>query len=138
MLGETILPSEFLAFMLDPDDMHIAIDPEGDAEALVEFDQGDTPHLSAREKCILRCIVEGRSNSAIARKLNIAESTVKGYVKAIRQKIRAQNRTQAAIWAMNNASLVGSEDNRLAMPATISADTPFAPEAQMRATLLPP
>jgi DNA-binding NarL/FixJ family response regulator len=136
MLGETILPSEFLAFMLDPDDKHIAIDPEGDAEAVV--DEGDTPPLSAREKCILRCIVEGNSNSAIARKLNIAAATVKGHVKTIRQKIRAQNRTQAAIWAVNNASLVWSEDTSLAMPATISADTPFAPAAQTRATLLPP
>jgi DNA-binding NarL/FixJ family response regulator len=136
MLGETILPSEFLAFMLDPDDKHIAIDPEGDAEAVV--DEGDTPPLSAREKCILRCIVEGNSNSAIARKLNIAAATVKGHVKTIRQKLRAQNRTQAAIWAVNNASLVWSEDSSLAMPATISADTPFAPAAQTRATLLPP
>jgi len=138
MLGETILLSEFLAFMLDPDDKHIAIDPERDTEASVELDEGETPSLSAREKCILRCIVEGNSNSAIARRLNIAEATVKGHVKAIRQKVRAQNRTQAAIWAMNNHCLVWSEDNSMAMPETISAEAPFAPEAQMRATLLPP
>jgi DNA-binding NarL/FixJ family response regulator len=85
MLGETFLPSEFLAFMLDRDDKHIAIDPEGDAEASVEVDEGETPPLSAREKCILSCIVEGNSNSAMARRLNIAEATVKGHVKAIRQ-----------------------------------------------------
>jgi DNA-binding NarL/FixJ family response regulator len=138
MLGETFWPSEFLAFMLDPDDKRVAIDPERDAEASVELDEGETPPLSAREQCILRCIVEGNSNSAIARRLNIAEATVKGHVKAIRQKVRAQNRTQAAIWAMNNPSLVWSEDNSKAMPATISAETPFAPEAQMRGTLLPP
>jgi two-component system nitrate/nitrite response regulator NarL len=138
MLGETILRSELLATMLDPDDKHVAIDPERDAEASVELDGGETPLLSAREKCILRCIVEGNSNSAMARRLNIAEATVKGHVKAIRQKLRAQNRTQAAIWAMNNPCLVWSDDNSMAMHPTISAETPFAHEAQMRATLLPP
>jgi two-component system nitrate/nitrite response regulator NarL len=138
MLGETILLSEFLPFMLDPDDKHVAIDHERDAEASFELHEGETPPLSAREKCILRCIVEGNSNSAIARRLNIAEATVKGHVKAIRQKVRAQNRTQAAIWAMNHPCLVWSEDNSMAMPETIPAETPFAPEAKMRATLFLP
>jgi DNA-binding NarL/FixJ family response regulator len=59
------------------------------------------PQLSGREKSILRCLIEGDSNKAIARKLDIAEATVKVHVKAILRKIQVQNRTQAAVWGMN-------------------------------------
>ena len=52
----------------------------------------------------MHCLIEGDSNKSIARKIDIAEATVKVHVKAILRKIRVQNRTQAAIWAMNNGS----------------------------------
>jgi two-component system nitrate/nitrite response regulator NarL len=64
-----------------------------------------TPRLSVRERSILSCLIEGDSNKVIARKIDIAEATVKVHVKAILRKIRVHNRTQAAIWAMSNASL---------------------------------
>jgi two-component system nitrate/nitrite response regulator NarL len=51
-------------------------------------------------------LIEGNSNKSIARKIDIAEATVKVHVKAILRKIRVQNRTQAAIWGMNNESLM--------------------------------
>ena len=54
----------------------------------------------------MHCLIEGDSNKSIARKIDIAEATVKVHVKAILRKIRVQNRTQAAIWGMNNGSLV--------------------------------
>jgi DNA-binding NarL/FixJ family response regulator len=63
------------------------------------------PHLSGREKSILRCLIEGHSNKGIARKFDIAEATVKVHVKAILRKIQVQNRTQAAVWGMNNETL---------------------------------
>jgi two-component system, NarL family, nitrate/nitrite response regulator NarL len=46
-------------------------------------------------------LLNGDANKVIARKVDIAEATVKVHVKAILRKIRVQNRTQAAIWAMN-------------------------------------
>src|SRR4029077_4066036 len=61
--------------------------------------------LSTREKSILGCLISGDSNKCIARKMDIAEATVKVHVKAILRKIRVQNRTQAAIWGANNRSL---------------------------------
>ena len=67
------------------------------------------PLLSPREKVILRCITEGASNKCIARKIDIAEATVKVHVKAILRKIRVQNRTQAAIWGINNGSHIEPE-----------------------------
>jgi two-component system nitrate/nitrite response regulator NarL len=58
--------------------------------------------LSAREVAILERIVLGDSNKHVARFFKIAEPTVKAHVKAIFRKIGANNRTQAAIWALNN------------------------------------
>ncbi len=55
--------------------------------------------LSARETEILSSLMEGTPNKLIARKLHVAEATVKDHVKAILRKIGAANRTQAAMWA---------------------------------------
>src|SRR5262249_11218765 len=49
-------------------------------------------------------------NKCIARKSDIAEATVKVHIKAILRKIKVNNRTQAAIWAMNNGSLAQAEN----------------------------
>lgn len=56
--------------------------------------------LSRREVEILQRVVVGDSNKHIARFLDIAEATVKAHIKTILRKIGATNRTQAAIWAM--------------------------------------
>jgi two-component system nitrate/nitrite response regulator NarL len=60
------------------------------------------PPLSPREGLILQWLVEGSSNKIIARRAAISEATVKVHMKAILRKVNAQNRTQAAIWAVNN------------------------------------
>lgn len=65
--------------------------------------------LSSREIVILECLMHGDSNKLIAKKFQIAEATVKVHIKAILRKIRAANRTQAAIWAMSN---LASRDSR--------------------------
>jgi two-component system, NarL family, nitrate/nitrite response regulator NarL len=58
--------------------------------------------LSRRETEILLRVVLGESNKVIAHGLNITEATVKVHLKSILRKISVQNRTQAAIWAVNN------------------------------------
>jgi len=58
--------------------------------------------LSEREVQILRCLVSGLSNKGIANRLHITEATVKVHLKSLLKKIRAQNRTQAAIWAVRH------------------------------------
>jgi two-component system nitrate/nitrite response regulator NarL len=60
------------------------------------------PVLSSRELEILACLACGDSNKVIARTCRIAESTVKIHLKSILRKIQVQNRTQAAIWAIEN------------------------------------
>jgi len=73
-----------------------------DDDALEVADEPRGLKLSAREVAILQRIVQGDSNKHVARFFKIAEPTVKAHVKAIFRKIGANNRTQAAIWAMNH------------------------------------
>jgi len=56
--------------------------------------------LSPRETTILELVKGGDSNKHIARKLGIAEATVKCHVKAILRKINVRNRFDAAMWAL--------------------------------------
>ena len=58
--------------------------------------------LSPREREVLLELVEGHSNKAIARLLGMTEATVKVHLKSVLRKIRVENRTQAAIWALAN------------------------------------
>jgi DNA-binding NarL/FixJ family response regulator len=56
--------------------------------------------LTSRELEILRLIVEGNTNAAIATKLYITIGTVKSHVRNILIKIGADDRTQAAVHAL--------------------------------------
>ena len=51
--------------------------------------------LSEREVTVLKLIATGNSNKMIAAELSIAEETVKGHVKNILSKLRANDRTHA-------------------------------------------
>ncbi len=55
--------------------------------------------LSAREREILTRIARGASNKAIARELDIAETTVKIHVQHILRKLNLSSRVQAAVYA---------------------------------------
>jgi two-component system nitrate/nitrite response regulator NarL len=63
---------------------------------------GRSQRPSPREAEILQRLLQGRSNKTIARELGITETTVKVHLKSLLRKINASNRTQAAIWALNN------------------------------------
>jgi len=122
----------------DPDDAHVDDDEVNDHDDDPEGDEGDdddsdnsemlgsdvgtyakvpeanngrTSRLTARQEAILCCLIEGDSNKTIARKMKIAEATVKVHVKAILRKTRVHNRTQAAIWAMINGQFTSVTDD---------------------------
>ena len=61
--------------------------------------------LSAREREILDLIARGDSNKHIARKLDIAETTVKIHVQHILRKLHITSRVQAAVFAARHAPL---------------------------------
>jgi two-component system nitrate/nitrite response regulator NarL len=102
MLGESILVGPVARSIIDS----MALSPEPEPASKVS-DEPKVPdprvqRLSAREAEILSSLMEGAPNKIIARKLDVAEATVKVHIKAILRKIRVTNRTQAAMWAMNH------------------------------------
>ncbi len=89
MLGEKVMPPEVAALVLRR--------PEPTPSA------GRAPRgLSAREMQILQGLLRGHSNKMIAIELDITEATVKVHLKSLLRKVGCSNRTQAAIWALNN------------------------------------
>jgi len=92
MSGEKVLPSDLVTMLLDGREIHVKSSGPDAFPA----------ELSSREKNILRCLAHGHANKLIANELNITEGTVKVHVKAVFRKIRARNRTEAAIWALNH------------------------------------
>ena len=62
--------------------------------------------LTASEQRVLDLLKKGKPNKAIARELNIEETTVKVHVRRIMKKLRAANRTQAALAAQTMADAV--------------------------------
>lgn len=107
MLGETVLPKAILPLILEHKDEPR---PAKTAESFA-------PQLSRRERLILRHLAEGLANKVIASEIGIAQATVKVHVKSILTKIGVVNRTQAAIWAMNNGLVVGEPAGRRQPPA---------------------
>jgi len=129
MLGETVVPHGMLPALLDREESSrqelimetIASKPaiEVVSERMRPFEMrscGDLPQLSAQEKRILSCLIVGDSNKIIARKVDIAEATVKVHVKAIFRKLGLKNRTQAAVWALNQGSYGLSATNDMLPP----------------------
>jgi len=105
LLGEKVFPTD-LAHLLT------------NGRIVSRSDSGQMGHfngLSDREMQILGCLLNGAQNKQIAHELKISDGTVKVHLKAILKKIHVQNRTQAAIWALNHgiARDIGSESQRV-------------------------
>jgi two-component system, NarL family, nitrate/nitrite response regulator NarL len=91
-LGEKVFPTILAAWIVD--DTRRAPEPQG---ANVT-----SRRLTPREIEILRHIASGEANKAIGARLGISDATVKLHLRKLLRKLGAANRTQAAIWAMNN------------------------------------
>jgi two-component system, NarL family, nitrate/nitrite response regulator NarL len=108
MMGEKVFPTHLAALLIS---------------GRVSGSGSDRPvsrkGLSQREVQILRCLLNGDSNKMIANHLSITEATVKVHLKSLLRKINASNRTQAAIWALNNG--IGGELAAAPTAAAISS-----------------
>ena len=94
----------------DPDDIAGAIrtvhaggsplDPKA-ARTLLESRRGgrSAPQLTDREREVLLLVRDGLANKQIARRLGIAERTVKAHLTSVFQRLGVTDRTQAALWA---------------------------------------
>ncbi|MCU1496621.1 MAG: two component transcriptional regulator, LuxR family [Acidimicrobiales bacterium] len=63
---------------------------------------GKAPKLSDREVEVLRLVADGLANKLIARRLGIAERTVKAHLTNVFSRIGVTDRTQAALWARDH------------------------------------
>ena len=94
----------------DPDDIADAIravygggsplDPKA-ARVLLESRRvrQTEPQLTDRERQVLKLVRDGLANKQIARRLDIAERTVKAHLTSVFQRLGVTDRTQAALWA---------------------------------------
>jgi DNA-binding NarL/FixJ family response regulator len=72
------------------------------AEVATELGQHATdPSLTTREVEVLKLIAKGSSNKVVADQLNISEETVKGHVRSILYKLKANDRTHAVAIALH-------------------------------------
>ena len=109
--GEKVLPTQIVSMLLNGWMANGRTAARHDAPL---------PDLSSREKEILGHVVDGEPNKVIASQLAISEATVKVHLKAALKKIKAANRTQAAVWALQHGlrSPPGGEDGKLAQKAS--------------------
>ena len=124
-MGEKVMPSELVHQL--PERLVSASDGFTGKVSLTEM-------LSDREVETLRCLVMGYSNKHIARRLEISEATVKVHVKAILRKLHVQNRTQAAIWAVNRGIVLSGTTKLETSVANTKylEDADFASEPQFQ------
>jgi two-component system nitrate/nitrite response regulator NarL len=97
MMGQKVMPTDLAAALING---AAGVQPV-DAKGIASYG------LSDRETEILRCLVNGDANKVIANRLMITEATVKVHMKSLLRKIKAGNRTQAAIWALNHGLTPG-------------------------------
>ena len=65
------------------------------------------PALSSREKQVLGMVVLGLSNGEIARKLHLAETTVKSHLSSAFRKLGVRSRSQAAALVLDGGNGLG-------------------------------
>ncbi len=100
--GETLLNAEMAASILS--------EFKKVKEAVPEHPEHRLSELTEREVDILRLLAQGASNMQIAEALNVSEKTVRNRLSEIFSKLRLNNRTQAALYALREgiASLAES------------------------------
>ena len=101
--GEPVVSPELLGKLVTAFQSQGALEPAAVAEGAqgtpaAAASPSPSP-LSPREEEVLREIAQGASNKEIARRLDIAETTVKIHVQHILRKLGLSSRVQAAVYA---------------------------------------
>lgn len=103
VLGETVFPTDLAELLAT------GIRERRPRHAPLDNDCG----LSDREVETVQCLLRGESNKLIAKRFSITEATIKVHIKSVLRKIKASNRTQAAIWAHSHGFLPALDDGLL-------------------------
>ena len=103
MLGGATLPTPLTALLVEQaraskvsSPRHL---PRFDAQP---FEDLPVRQLSDLETAVLHRLKEGRPNKVIAQRLDLRLAAVNTAIKGILRKVGARNRTQAALWALEN------------------------------------
>lgn len=83
--------------------------PDAPAAAAHPPDEAPDLGLTPRQRDVMRCLLQGDSNKLIARRLGLAESSVKTHVEAIFRRLGVSNRTQAVAAASRLGFSPGAE-----------------------------
>lgn len=93
------------------------LDPEMTGKVFDQFkllaevnEKNNREGLTDRELEILTLIAEGASNREIGDRLYLSEKTIKNYVTSIFQKLQMNDRTQAAVYALQHGLISQSTD----------------------------
>ncbi len=70
--------------------------------------------ISERELMVIRHLASGMSNKEIARVLGIMDGTIKIHVRNIQRKLQLKNRTQIAVWAVENGVMPAESEDEAA------------------------
>lgn len=100
--GEILLRAELAASILDEFRR---------AKEVPEHPEHRLSELTEREATILRLLARGASNAEIAQDLGVSEKTVRNRLSEIFSKLRLNNRTQAALYALREG--IATLSNRL-------------------------
>lgn len=82
----------------------VPISPRAARELIANRQARPEVTLTEREREVLGLVAEGLANKAIARRLGIAEKTVKAHLTRVFAALDVTDRTQAALWYLHNGS----------------------------------
>lgn len=103
--GETLLNAEMAASILE--EFHKL----GDLD-LPSHPEHTISELTEREEDILRLLAQGSTNQEIADALGVSEKTVRNRLSEIFSKLRLNNRTQAALYALREGIATLQDGNK--------------------------
>jgi DNA-binding NarL/FixJ family response regulator len=97
-------PGDVLAAVRAAASGHTPLDPRVAGALLPTRRSAPGADLSAREREVLLLVAEGLANKQIAKRLGIAERTVKVHLGSVFRRIGVTDRTSAALWARDHLS----------------------------------
>lgn len=98
--GESFFPSHLMEKVMNR--FHQLVMQQGEATKIMASFNEAAQNLTRRELEVLQCIVDGMSNKECAEHLFISEKTVKNHVTNLLRKLDVEDRTQAAVYAVQH------------------------------------
>lgn len=77
---------------------------------VIHVDEASAADLNDNERKIIKAVGHGMSNREISGKLYLSEGTVRNYISNILLKLGLRDRTQLAIWAVQNGMAMQDSD----------------------------